>query len=133
MDFRPKFGQDVKIKASSGASVGIVACILNELSGIVAGVTNNLATIYGAIATGVKLDFASSSASDTAAGTGAQAITVIGLGPGGVPKVATYATNGTTTVTTPDFWWRVFAAWVSAVGSGGVQAGTIYIVATTTG
>lgn len=123
-------GNDVKIHAYSGVTAGTSILMLNDIASLV----NPPSVVMGAVnGAGVALDFASSSASDTLVGTGAQKITVAGLGPGGAPQVKTYSTNGTAVVTTGDLWTRVFAAWVSQVGGGGFQAGDIYIVKTGTG
>ena len=126
-------GNDIKIKAFSGVSAGTSLCILNELSSIVAGVTQNPADFMGAAATGVQLDITSSSLADAAAGTGARTVTLYGLGPNWVPQVKTYSLSGQTAVTTPDYWLRVFAASVTTVGSGNYAAGDIYVYKTGTG
>ncbi len=121
------------IKFYSGVGLGTTPQICNELGLIVSGVTQLPSAFMGAWATGVKLDFASSSANDAAAGTGLRTFTMYGLGPLGVPQVKVYTLNGTTVVTTADFWTAVFAITGTTFGSGGVPAGNVAIVATGTG
>jgi len=87
----------------------------------------------GAIGTGVQLDITSSSANDVmTSGSGAWQITIVGLDPNFKPQVKTYNLNGPTAVTTGDYWLRVFAAYIAAVGTGLYQAGDIYIIKTGT-
>lgn len=79
---------------------------------------------------GVTLDISSSAAADVAAGTGAQSVRIHGLDASWRALSEDVALNGTTVVTTTKTFRRVFAASVSAAGSGGGAAGDIYIIKT---
>lgn len=123
-------GQDIKTHAYSDVTTGTSVLMVNALKALV----NPPSIFMGVVGTGVQLDIASSSVADVmTSGTGAWQITVVGLGPNFIPQVKVYNLNGQTVVTPPDFWLRVFGAYVSAVGTGLVAAGDIYIVKTGTG
>lgn len=74
----------------------------------------------------------SSSAADTAGGTGAQAVRIWGVDNNGDPIDETVATAGLTPVTTTKVFYRVYRAIVTAAGSGGRNAGTLTIQQNTT-
>jgi hypothetical protein len=82
---------------------------------------------------GYALDVISSSAADTAAGTGARTVTIYGLALDGTQLIETVTLNGQTAVTTTKAFWRVFGAQVATAGTGRVNAGDIYIYKTGTG
>lgn len=68
---------------------------------------------------------------DTAAGTGAQQITVQGLDANGDEQTVTIETNGASASTsTTETFWRVNRAFVSRVGSGDVNAAAVSIETT---
>jgi hypothetical protein len=79
------------------------------------------------------LDFSSSSASDAAAGTGARTVEIYGLDKDWNPQQETITLNGQTKGTGTATWRRVFGAFVQTTGSGGVNAGDIYLYKTGTG
>jgi len=79
------------------------------------------------------LAISSSSAADAAAGTGARTIEIYGLDAAFNPLQETIALNGQTFVTTTNSFRRVFCAIVQTFGSGGVNAGDLYIYKTGTG
>lgn len=80
--------------------------------------------------TSQQLYMVSTSASDTAAGTGAQTVRVVYLNDAGMETVATYTLNGTTPVAVMSD--ATFIQWmeVASVGSGEVSAGNITISST---
>lgn len=73
--------------------------------------------VYQTPTTAVSLEFVSSSANDTAAGTGAQEMTIIGLDANWNEQEVTVATNGTTAAAISGTWLRVYKAYVSASGT----------------
>lgn len=79
------------------------------------------------------LDFSSSSAADAAAGTGARTVEIYGLDKDFNPQSETITINGQTLATSTKTFRRVFAAIVQTFGSGGQNAGDIYIYKTGTG
>lgn len=80
-----------------------------------------------------KLQISSSSAADTAAGTGAQAVIICGLDASYKFIVESIDLNGQTQVETVNAFLRVFCVEVSRVGTGRVNAGDLYIIITGTG
>jgi hypothetical protein len=87
---------------------------------------------YPTPTTAVSLEFVSSSANDTSAGTGARAITLVGLDNGGVEITQVISTNGTTAVAIPTALRRLFKWYVSSSGTyatstTGSHAGTLTI------
>jgi hypothetical protein len=80
-----------------------------------------------------QLDISSSSAADTAAGTGARTIDVYGLDYQFLPLKETIALNGQTKVTTVNAFRRVFETIVVTTGTGYQNAGDIYVVKGGTG
>ena len=80
--------------------------------------------VYPASAVAIKIS--SSDANDTAAGTGARTVTIVGLD-GSYNQISeTVSLNGQTAVTTTATFLRVFHLMVNTAGSGGAAAGTIY-------
>lgn len=69
----------------------------------------------------------SSSANDTAAGSGARTLFIEGLDGDGNPQSETVTLNGVTAVNPANAYYRIQRAWVLAVGSGGVNEGNITI------
>lgn len=80
-----------------------------------------------------RVEVASASANDTAAGTGARTIKVYGLDKDYNPLIETITLNGQTPVVGTLNFIRVFAAYVATAGSGGVNAGDIAIIRQGTG
>lgn len=80
---------------------------------------------YPSAATVMKVS--STSADDTAAGTGARTVVVMGLDENYDEAEETVTLNGQTEVTTTTTFIRVFRAYVATAGSGGTAAGTIYV------
>lgn len=76
------------------------------------------------------VNFVSSSANDTAAGTGARTISVIGLNGSGVEVTETITLNGTTNVPTVNSYIFISRVIVLTAGSGAANAGTITGTAT---
>lgn len=79
------------------------------------------------------LDLSSSSAADAAAGTGARTVEIYGLDVDFNPQSETVTLNGQTIITSTKAFRRVFAAVVQTYGSGGQNAGDVYIYKTGTG
>jgi hypothetical protein len=87
-------------------------------------------TVFAAAA---KLDIASSSTNDAAAGTGARTVRIVGLDGNYTPQVEDIALNGQTMITSAKSFLRVFGVEVLTAGSGGVNAGDVYFMKTGTG
>ena len=83
--------------------------------------------------TAAKLDITSSNTADAAAGTGARTIEIYGLAGGYTFQSEILTLNGNTIVQTAKSYLRVFEIAVLTAGSGGVNAGDIYVVKTGTG
>lgn len=88
--------------------------------------------IYKTPTTATALEIVSSSANDTAAGSGAQSVTVVGLDTNWAELSQTIATNGTTPVAVPTNLLRVYRMFVASSGtyatqSAGSHAGTITV------
>jgi hypothetical protein len=84
--------------------------------------------LYPWQASGYTAEVLSSDANDTAAGTGARTVTLIGLDEDFNPLEETVTLNGTTAVdTTNTNWLRIFRAFVATAGSGGANAGAITV------
>lgn len=83
--------------------------------------------------TAFALDVTSANAADTAAGTGARTLEIVGLDFDGNPLSEIVTLNGNTIVTTSKAFWRVFGAQCLTFGSGRRNAGNIHIVKTGTG
>jgi hypothetical protein len=81
-----------------------------------------LVSIPSAVGT---LSIVSSSANDTSDGTGARTVIVNGLDSNKDILEVTYTLNGTTPVVSASVWTRINKIYVTSVGSGGVNAGTI--------
>jgi len=93
---------------------------------------NNLIT-WGPADTAAKVQVNSTSAADTAAGTGAQQVTICGLDVNYKFQTETLSLNGQTQVESTKVFKRVFSAEVSRSGTGFINAGTIYVIKTGTG
>lgn len=84
---------------------------------------------FSSLSTDVGLRISSSSAADTAAGTGARTIVIEGLAtPEWVEQTEEITMNGTSTVNSAMEWRRINKVYVKNVGSGGVNAGAITVV-----
>jgi hypothetical protein len=86
---------------------------------------------YPTPVTPVSMEFLSSDANDTSAGTGAQTITIVGSDADFNEKTATYSTNGVTPVPIGD-WYRIYRVFVATSGSYatstvGSHAGTLTV------
>jgi hypothetical protein len=75
----------------------------------------------------IQMKVSSSSANDTALGTGARTVSVQGLDQNYNEVAETITLNGQTEVLTTNTFIRVFRAFVITAGSGGTAAGTIYV------
>jgi hypothetical protein len=84
------------------------------------------AGLYAYLSTAAVMEISSSSASDTAAGTGARTVTIYGLDANYNQINETVSLNGQTAVNTTNSYLRVFHLLVNTAGSGGAAAGTIY-------
>jgi len=83
-------------------------------------------TVYAYPASASVMEISSSSASDTAAGTGARTVTIYGLDGNYNQINETVSLNGQTAVNTTNSFLRVLHMMVNTAGSGGAAAGTIY-------
>jgi len=83
--------------------------------------------LYTYPASALAMTIVSSNANDTAAGTGARTVRVIGLNANYEEVSQTVSLNGTTTVSIPTSLIRVYRAFVVTAGSGNTAAGTITI------
>ena len=83
-------------------------------------------TVYAYPASASVMEISSSSANDTAAGTGARTITIYGLDGNYNQINETVSLNGQTAVNTTNSFLRVLHLMVNTAGSGGAAAGTIY-------
>ena len=83
------------------------------------------AYVYPTAAVAMKVS--STDANDTAAGTGARTILVVGLDANYVSQSETITLNGQTAVTTTNSYLRITYTEILTVGSGAGQAGTIWI------
>jgi hypothetical protein len=83
-------------------------------------------TVYAYLSAAAVMQISSSSASDTAAGTGARTILINGLDANYNEISETVTLNGQTAVNTVNSYLRVFHIAVLTAGSGGAAAGTIY-------
>ncbi len=78
-------------------------------------------------AASTSFEVSSDDANDTAAGSGAQSVCVVGCDENYQQVTETVATNGVTPVSLSSSFYRVFRAYVIDVGAGGVNAGNIDI------
>ena len=83
-------------------------------------------TVYAYLTSASVIEISSSSANDTAAGTGARTVTIYGLDASYNQISETVTLNGTSAVNTTLSYLRVFHLLVNTAGSGGAAAGTIY-------
>jgi hypothetical protein len=83
-------------------------------------------TVYAYPASASVMTLSSSSANDTAAGTGARTVTIYGLDANYNQINETITLNGTSAVSTTNSYIRVLHLLVNTAGSGGVAAGSIY-------
>lgn len=92
---------------------------------ITSSVTAGSAYVYPSAATVMKVS--SSSANDTAAGTGARTFYISGLDENYAAISETVTLNGQTAVNTTNSYLRILYTEIMTVGSGLAQAGTIYV------
>lgn len=85
------------------------------------------------LSTPATVAVSSSSANDAAAGTGMRTATLIGLGADGLYQEEVVTLNGQTAVNSTKTWYRVFGIVSKTAGSGGTNAGDIYVIKTGTG
>lgn len=83
--------------------------------------------IYSYPAAAAVVYVSSSSTNDTSAGTGARTVFIQGLDSNYLPLSETVTLNGQTQVSTSGSFLRVFRAYVVTAGSGGTNAGDIYV------
>lgn len=89
-------------------------------------VWNEATTLVAYPATAATVTVSSSSANDTAAGTGARTVTLSGLDGGYNPISETITMNGQTAVTSTLSYLRLYPLSTVTAGTGGANAGTIY-------
>lgn len=128
------FTKDFLIEVAKG---NIAGHSLIHKFGFNDGVNSTLAPItdgavYQTPTAAVSLEIVSSDANDTAAGTGAQAVTIVGLDASWNEQTVTIATNGTTAAAVTGTWLRVYRMYVGTGQSGtyatsaaGSHAGTL--------
>lgn len=97
------------------------------------GACNILLNQGGLLATPSTVDVSSSSASDDSAGTGMKTATIVGLGPLATYQEEDITMDGQTVVTSTKTWFRVFGIVSKTAGTGGTNAGDIYVIKTGTG
>ena len=83
--------------------------------------------IYSYLTVPTTLYVSSSSAADTAGGTGSNSVEVQGIDADYNVKTETVNLNGQTQVALPGTWLRVFRSFVTLAGSGGTSAGEVYV------
>jgi hypothetical protein len=83
--------------------------------------------IYAYPASASTMTVSSSDTNDTSAGTGARTVTISGLNGSYVETSETITLNGQTAVTTVNSYIRMNRAFVLTAGSGGQNAGVIYV------
>ena len=98
--------------------------------GDVAQYLNTTQDLINAVSTGTTYYLNSTSANDTAAGTGARTVRIVYLDSSGNQQVRTDTLNGTTPVSIGSGYSYFQWAEVASVGSGGVSAGNITISST---
>jgi hypothetical protein len=108
-------GHDVQFISGTGTSVGTSTTTLWSQN-----------TVYSYLSTAAVMQISSSSASDTAAGTGARTVIIYGLDANYNEINETVTLNGQTAVNTTNSFLRVFHLAVVTAGSGEAAAGTIY-------
>ena len=87
----------------------------------------------GLLSTPAKVSVSSSSADDADEGTGLITATIIGLGPTAQYQEEDITLDGQTAVDSVGTWYRVFGIVGKTTGSGGTNAGDIYVVKKGTG
>jgi hypothetical protein len=83
--------------------------------------------LYPWMSADTALEVLSSSANDTAAGTGARTVLIVGLNSSHAPISQTITLNGTTPVAIPTSLFRINSALIMSAGSGEVNNGDITI------
>lgn len=83
--------------------------------------------LYSYPAAATVMTVSSGSANDAAAGTGARTVAVVGLDSNWYERTEVVTLNGQTAVSTTTSFLRVFRCYCVTAGSGGVNAGVIYV------
>ena len=83
--------------------------------------------LYSYLSAATQLTVSSSSANDTSAGTGARTVTLSGLDSNYAEISETVTLNGQTAVTTTNSYLRINRMIVNTAGTGGQNAGVIYV------
>jgi len=128
------FFSDVSLGLFGGTAPGAIVRRITRLGQVTiagSGVAANDIWTNGGVypwMTGLtSLEIISSSANDTAAGTGAQSVIISGLDLAGTEISSTVATNGITAVAVPTQFYRINSVGLVAVGSGLRNLGTITV------
>jgi len=87
----------------------------------------------GLLATPTTVDVSSSSTDDADEGTGMNTATLFGLGEDALYQEEVITLDGQTPVTSTKKWYRVFGIVGASMGSGGTNAGDLYVIKTGTG
>lgn len=99
----------------------------NEATGTTLLTVWQLATQYVYPSSASVMKVSSSDANDTSAGTGARTVTIYGLDSDYVEASETVSLSGQTAVNTVNTYIRINSVVVNTAGSGGVNAGAIYV------
>lgn len=83
--------------------------------------------VYAYLTTSATLTISSSSANDTSAGTGARTCTIYGCDGDCLEQSETLTLNGQSAVNTANTYLRIWRIIVNTAGSGGTNAGNIYV------
>jgi hypothetical protein len=133
-DQKSDFFSDVSLGLYGGTAPGAIVRRITRLgqftiagSGIAANDLWGNGGIYPWMTAATSLEVVSTSANDTAAGTGAQSITVAGLNLAGTEISVTVPTNGLTAVPLVTQFYRINSVSVTTVGSGLRNLGTIRV------
>jgi len=128
------FFSDVSLGLYGGTAPGAIIRRITRLgqvtiagSGVAANDIWTNGGLYPWMTAATSLEVVSSSANDTAAGTGAQSVTVSGLDINGAEISVTVSTNGTTAVPLVTQFYRINSVGLSTVGSGLRNLGTITV------
>lgn len=133
-NLKSDFFADVSLGLMGGTAPGAIVRRVTRLgqttiagSGVAANDLWANGGIYPWMTAATSLEVVSSSANDTAAGTGAQSIIVSGLDVAGNEISVTVATNGTTAIPLGTQFYRINSVGIGAVGSGLRNLGTITV------
>ena len=121
-------GGDIYLSISRGLVPGITSAAAAASTDIWAAGTSFVQPATAAIC-----NVSSTSVSDTSAGSGAQTVTISGIGSDYSTVTETVSLNGNTNVPTVNTYWHINRAFVASAGSGGTQVGTITIISAAAG